>query len=1317
MVDRLPQESKAQEIGHKAQLALGAAQPLYWRLHSLEGTDDVGLDFQVQLVGEQRYRGIFRLQLKGTETPQRSASGEFLSISLKASTLNLYDRLTEPVLIVLSDLSWDSDPGKCPTYYVWAHDEIRRLKTEGRFEDDSETRTIRIPTANVLNRDLDVSRILEDNLRLHATANEFDQAVATAIPEFQPEQRAQILGGFTEEIPRRGRGFIESVSTPGSTPWPQAPKESVAGRLNAADQHLKHGDTGGAERILDELEVKISSAAPLERAEFWYLRGRSLALNSKEPEAAESYEKAHAAEPSVSKYLVAFVETQLRIRHIAGQPLDVSDLLEKLTSTKADVIGIAARVLAASGDLAGARAKLATLAPKEAINEKAIVATMQGDTAAVISICGEGLADPYLQENSRQLLLLLRARAHFGEALDLRADHGDFVIPAYGPSHIDLPKLHSAWADIEATVDLMRTAGWPTNIEHLADIWGTAAIILGRHDEVLNDVLEASRRRPGLPELQHCLERVATVCGRSDLALEAIERQPPGADRTFRKIAALHQAHHHGACVDLMRAEIGNLPRDHRMFRICLTIALLSADQVVREDAAQDFYAALSSDPAWADEVAVADYFRSIANSVLGRKEAVAKLADAYKRFNQSLNIAIPLFHALDANDSTQAQECISIAPALRARSQISLESTLHLAQAYTTVGDWASLLTLVNESITRFGPTGRLTAVKALALDKLGHTPEAMAELRGLVSRGVRDKLAINTYINIVTRCGFTREATDLVEALIGEESDRSLKLDYLRLLFALVHRSDPHGQRGENIAWRIGQIAKQDDEAEEGLFLIIYITATLSAKVKVIDERKNALQQRLARFTEKYPTSKILRAASLPENPSMRDLERMIVEVTGQKPERRAWQERMLLELERGTAPIPFAWRPRNILLNVSDIVSLWQIAKESKPDAKQYHLAMAVGGWQPADLKVMERHIPLFDLLTLFVVKDLELFETIFSLFPRIAVGQRTLLELQRLAQPMSGSWAQKQCVELIQKLQENFQHIVQPTIRGLKKFEEQQPYEEVTELAKSGKFMLYSDDALYRLFAEVPKEAPPAICTLDIFAAAEAKSLLTARQIAERISKLMRWHVDTVVAHRYAAAAIPESIGKATSVEGAVGALQSDPIASPLFEGMWNVRKPYAQLLADIGSILAFFVQEPRNRPETIAGVWGLWYINAKLRSEITINPPLRHAVLAMLKAAALLKDAKPEVFRLLWQSFLRLVPLQFGDRMDERTEREAIELAGRVAAQIELAIPEGAEAVPLKDRLLTGLTAGTAEQSWFLDSYTAASIQHALKKKQ
>ncbi|RST49988.1 DUF4365 domain-containing protein, partial [Variovorax sp. MHTC-1] len=70
-----PQTGDAQEIGQDAEDAFRGGRPRSWIIKGLDGTDDYGLDFQIQLKADQQILDIFRVQLKGTRSPTRSAGG------------------------------------------------------------------------------------------------------------------------------------------------------------------------------------------------------------------------------------------------------------------------------------------------------------------------------------------------------------------------------------------------------------------------------------------------------------------------------------------------------------------------------------------------------------------------------------------------------------------------------------------------------------------------------------------------------------------------------------------------------------------------------------------------------------------------------------------------------------------------------------------------------------------------------------------------------------------------------------------------------------------------------------------------------------------------------------------------------------------------------------------------------------------------------------------------------------------------------------------------------------------------------------------
>ncbi|MDB5986277.1 MAG: hypothetical protein JWR16_1330, partial [Nevskia sp.] len=469
MVEReLPEESSAQRIGQLAQLTLGARHPLTWKLKELDGTTDVGLDYQVQVVkavvtGElNQFRDIFRLQLKGTESPKRSSDGDFYSVDLKASTVRYYERMTEPVLLVLCDLSvFPGDPRACPAFYVWIHDEIRRRRGDGsRAVDNNDYLTFRVPVANVLDGSFDVCSEIERTRTLMKVALQLDKTVEQSRPGMPPEERGafahKIIGGFVG----RGVALLDAMSEPVSSPWPKAPQGSIAARLITVAEMLQRGNSSGAMAVLEGIRAKVSDAVAVERAEFAFLFGRALTLNGQEADALPYFDQAIAlsAEP---KHLVAWAEGKLRESLHGGTEGDLSAIRARLTVDHPEVIAMQARLLATEGKHTDAQAMLDRLAGDDVMTTRAIVALNASDWLRVTDICSAGLAKVGCDDRSRSLFSLLRARGLFHIAVGIKEPVEFEKLPVFGPPDLDLAKLRDCWSDIEMTLGFFSEAGWP----------------------------------------------------------------------------------------------------------------------------------------------------------------------------------------------------------------------------------------------------------------------------------------------------------------------------------------------------------------------------------------------------------------------------------------------------------------------------------------------------------------------------------------------------------------------------------------------------------------------------------------------------------------------------------------------------------------------------------------------------------------------------------------------------------------------------------------------------------------------------------------
>jgi tetratricopeptide (TPR) repeat protein len=651
--------------------------------------------------------------------------------------------------------------------------------------------------------------------------------------------------------------------------------------------------------------------------------------------ARDAYAEAARISGNVPRYLACLAEAELRLRHDAEAQNGYEDLLAVLCGSDPETLSIRSRLLAAAGKTAEALAVARSIGGYEGLAAEAIIHTMHSASQQAIDACDAGLAQPNLPETTRQLFLILRARGRFRLALrPWFATDGGSVLPLSGPADADIEQLRAAWPDIETAALSLRRSGWPMNIEFLADVWSSTAAILGEQDQTLPLLAEAATARPHLAAVQGALESLAVQCGDLRIALIANNRQPPSATRTLRRVALLHMDKQHTASVELMHSVAPSLPTSDPMYAPVLAMAALSADQVVRTNLADSWAEELSRNASWAAEAALLAYFRSISRTPLYKDEALQTLVERFESLGCPVSIALNILHELDPGKGRDAEACVRIANALQRERLLPIDSALRLGHALATLQKWPELRQMTQSCCERFEGSARFIVLEALALDKMGYTPDALSSLQALISSAEVDPLAIDTYINIAVRCGMTHDAIASIESILSGETRPSKRLECLRLLFGLLHQSNPRDPRCIDVAWRIGEHASPDKEEEEGLFLVTMLAATLHAQVDPSDPRIPPFQQRLQEFTTRFPESKILKYATFPENASGDEMLAVLRQISGTTKEQARWRQRVETQMQRGDLLIPYAWRPR-ICIDVPDVPTLWELTKHSRSD----------------------------------------------------------------------------------------------------------------------------------------------------------------------------------------------------------------------------------------------------------------------------------------------------------------------------------------------------------------------------------------------
>jgi hypothetical protein len=482
--------------------------------------------------------------------------------------------------------------------------------------------------------------------------------------------------------------------------------------------------------------------------------------------------------------------------------------------------------------------------------------------------------------------------------------------------------------------------------------------------------------------------------------------------------------------------------------------------------------------------------------------------------------------------------------------------------------------------------------------------------------------------------------------------------------------------------------------------------MTVPWPEEIPIPEEKREEVQRRLDAFTSRFPGSKILKMVALREDATADELLDLIQQAIGKNEPLQKQKEMITAQLERGQLPFPYAWRPGIVLGGATDLPTFWELGKQTGSDQRQYHLTMAMAGWQPVPYATMREHVPLLDMTSILVVHDLDLWEPLFRLFPRIAIGQETLMDLLRYLTPACGSPLRSKCQEIQKVLNANIGRIIQPSnLPGRKRTHRFKSVasEEVEALAREGRFMLYSDDVFFRTFIGLPPNGVPSICTLDVLNALdEGKNAMSPAEVATKIATLYKWNVDVTVLARYQVALLPDELESVGSAREGIEVLQNAHLCFALFSGLWNPCKRYDELQIHAASLLREFCSKAGNRPESVAALLGLWYGKAKLHKKAP-RVPLECAAGLMIRAAALNPPLDAETSHRIWDVYRKLVELEHGDRMDEGKEREAIRLAGRLASDFDRRHSLQGNA-SMQGKLTMGLPDGTSDWDDFLGGY-------------
>jgi len=750
-------------------------------------------------------------------------------------------------------------------------------------------------------------------------------------------------------------------------------------------------------------------------------------------------------------------------------------------------------------------------------------------------------------------------------------------------------------------------------------------------------------------------------------------------------------------------------------------LAARAAHEVARSDLVRSWSELLEADENLRPHAASLEYYISVAKSPLSASDALTTLVKRHEDLGRPLPTATIIFEEANPSNEAQANMLVDVADELKAYIRLAPGMAVHLGMALATLGQWVALLELCKEAEREFDGNPRLVAFKGLALDRLGNTEAARQVLKNMLDGGLADSLALRTYVNIMVRCGFLDEALVATEKILDASSSVAQKRECIRLLFNLLQTTNPQERRLVDLAIRFGELADPTVEVEEGVFLTMVFVGTSMSNGVLSVEKKKEIEERAKTFFERFPNSNVLRRIET-SDASGDELMQRLKTMIGHTEERQRLHTRLEREMRGGKFPIPFAWRPRLAFLNIRDQLHLWEVSKRMSPDDKQFQLIMETANWTPKRAADVRGKIPLVDLTTLFLLLDLDLLDALFEQFHTVAIAQGTLAELSTLCQLFTGcSWRDK-CLDLQGRLRQKLSRIVQPIAQSPD--EEQVEAEdgipvsagEIQILCTTGGYLLYSDDLFFRQWCLGEAASQNSMTTLDLLEVLEEREIIDRVSAARVVATLSAWNVGVAILPKHLLAMVPPSAIAARNIFDGVSCLQSDKNFMSIATGIWDFRSDFFRNLEYVAGVTGELVNEPSVSVVAAASFAGVWYLKAKLRDE-ALRPPLRLLTNFTLVLAANFtgprSKASPEAHRRLLQVFMHLVELEFGNRMDESTEKEAYRQLARAAAEMDRQLKHRAaekgvhllgSQMSLYAWILKGFEAGTGPVDIFSEAY-------------
>jgi uncharacterized protein DUF4365 len=993
----LPEEGLSQEIGRLAKRALGTKLPKSWIDKELDGDTDFGIDYLMQLKSKQNQVSFsFYFQLKGTTSPSYSADKSFISYEFKGKTLRFYYQQEPLVMVGVVDLKNNTDElWKCPIYYVWLDEEW--FDSNKSKLDSNETITIRVPTNQVIVNSLDVYDLYRKRFDDKLALNELHKAVKIHSDDAQKSIR--LIGEKVSESPI----LLKTIEERNDAPWIKNPEGVNSTFLKACSDYLLANKVVLASKQIDELKGKENELSEHEKAELHFQEANLLAMKGLYDDSFQHYELA-CKYSSKKRYQLGFIEAKFKLEELPSK-LELQGIVDKLDEESYHSCIVKAKCLTFLDKAEEAVALLEEHYPDKKVGMMLIL-TISGKVTELDNVIESNKETNWSNEREKYLFNALSARRSFSKATNKSHEQNE-VLPIQGKCEYDLVQMKAALNFVSKTWESAKNLGYPSDLVTILDIsplifgyFGQLQLLYGYFEEILSE-------RPSHQEVIRCYSRLLFNEGEYQHSIDIVENLADKANVDDCEILILsnYNLKRLKNVLELVKKHENKLLENKDLHSpLVFCIASEVAKELFEKELADKYEAIVLSFENGEELLAVRDFISSSNNDPKNRQKYALELYNKFEKLNNSLVIAEQLFRYLDAFNQESAQKIIELGKCLLVDRELTPSDCLHLAQAFFTTGDWNAAEEIADKNIEKGIDIQNWELIKAAASQNKGHIGVALRIIENVINSKEITQEQQRFYVNLCLKLGLFNDAESVLLEMYGEAGDRINKLSVLQTLISVYSAQEGFEEKLKQAVDRYGTIVDQNDCSEEGSFLLFFLT---SPSHQNEPEKIKEFQSRLAKYTENFPDSPVLRKTTFNPNDSVENILSSMQELAGITNEQVALWDKNRNLIRNGSLPVPFCLL-EHFLADTRDVYTSWVLSLNTPEDNLEFKIKHAPQLEQSTfESLLSEQKEVLLEETSMLVLHELGILDKFLSSIPSFSLLDSVFSKISRMSHPLGGS----------------------------------------------------------------------------------------------------------------------------------------------------------------------------------------------------------------------------------------------------------------------------------------------------------------------